>query len=206
MQFNDESEAAMLALFESVDFGDTPDNYTIISQQVYTGQDEFHFAFKSVNDLNAIEQKVADLIKQKTDITNQQIAEALRLPIEQVDNITRQLEVDGIISAVETTKGIPVRKISGDVIKTKLPEIKVMYSYEKRPDVGGPTLLPTSRPFCRKMVELSKTKLFSREDIQKISERLGYSVFKRAGGFWNNNGKIEYQCRHGWMQKVVIKK
>lgn len=206
MQFNDDSENVMLAMFESAEFGEDPNKYTIVSQQNFTGQDEFHFAFKSINDLTAIESKVATLIKERPEIINEQIAELLKLPLEQVNNITKQLAVDGIISEATGAGGSIIRKVPGDLVKVKLPEIKVMYAYEKRPEASGATLLPTSRPFCQKMVALSATKLFSREDIQKISERLGYSVFNRAGGFWNNNGKIEYQCRHGWMQKVVMKR
>jgi hypothetical protein len=206
MQFADDSEAVMLAMFESEEFGESPENYNIISQQNFTDQDEFQFAFKSVNELNEIEQKVAGLIKEKQDITNEQIAENLNIPLATVVTILEELAIAGIVTTAANAAGKLIRKVPDGVVKVKLPEIKVMYSYEKRAGVDGPTLLPTSRPFCQKMVALSATKLFSRQDIQKISERLGYSVFKRAGGFWNNNGKIEFQCRHGWIQKVVTKK
>jgi len=85
-------------------------------------------------------------------------------------------------------------------------ETVVRYSYEKRPEATGPSLLPTTRPFCRKMLELNETKMWSRENIQAISERLGYDVFARVGGFWNNNGKIEFHCRHYWKSNIVRKK
>ena len=56
------------------------------------------------------------------------------------------------------------------------------------------------------MVGLSSTRMWSRKDIQNISQRLGYNVFKAAGGFWNNNGTIEPHCRHEWVANAVIKK
>jgi hypothetical protein len=43
-------------------------------------------------------------------------------------------------------------------------------------------------------------------DIQRMSGVLGYSVLDRAGGFWNRNGKIDYQCRHEWYANIVTKK
>lgn len=91
-----------------------------------------------------------------------------------------------------------------DPVKIKLPRFKVMYSYEKRGDVDGPAVLPTTRPFCKKMLAMDK--LYSREDIQKISAYLGYDVMKRAGGFWNNNGTVEYHCRHEFFSQIVVKK
>jgi hypothetical protein len=83
----------------------------------------------------------------------------------------------------------------------------VVYTYEKRAIAEGDDIIPGSRKFCIKLVALSKAgKVWSIKNIQDISQRVGYSVFKRCGGFWNNNGVIEYQCRHEWRKHVVIKK
>lgn len=89
-------------------------------------------------------------------------------------------------------------------VAVKLPKFEVRYSYEKRPDVAGPEVIPTTRPFCRKMLALDK--LYTRADIQKISQYLGYDVMKRAGGFWNNDGQTEYHCRHEFFSQIVIKR
>ncbi len=91
-----------------------------------------------------------------------------------------------------------------DKVKKVLPKFEVRYSYEKRPEADGPELLETSRPFCVKMCKANK--YFTRQNIQAISGLLGYDVFLRAGGFWNNDGTIEYHCRHGFFSHVVIKK
>lgn len=85
-----------------------------------------------------------------------------------------------------------------------IPKFVIRYSYEKRPEAEGAVILPTSREFCKKMIALDR--YYSRQDIQKISTILGYNVFDRAGGFWNNNGKTEKHCRHEWRSHVVIKK
>ena len=203
MKFVDESEDAMIAMFSSVDFGEDATTYNVISQQNYMEQDEFKFAFAALTELSEIESKIVALLKEKPETTIEQLAQTFELSVEQITTITDKLKDEGVLEVIDS--GV-IKVTPNKPFKTTLPEIKIMYSYEKRLGVEGDTLLPTSRPFCKKLVALSETKLFSRQDIQKISERLGYSVFKRAGGFWNNNGKIEYQCRHGWVQKVVTKK
>jgi DNA-binding Lrp family transcriptional regulator len=162
-------------------------------------------AFAAIGEYTEKESKIMELLKKQPDLSNRQIAEALKYDLDSVNNIVENLLKKQVIAA-EVAGGIPIRKVLERLPAQTLPEFKVMYTYEKRADVSGPELLKTSRPFCVKMVGLSQTRMFSREDIQKLSERLGYSVFKRAGGFWNNNGTIEFQCRHGWMKHVVIKK
>ena len=105
----------------------------------------------------------------------------------------------------ETATESSIKKGIGDIAKVA-SEISIKYTYGLRSDVTGGILLPTSRPFCIKMVELSQSKLFSRQDINKISEKVGYSVWNRGGGFWNNHGTIEPHCRHEWKSHIVIKK
>jgi hypothetical protein len=84
-----------------------------------------------------------------------------------------------------------------------MPKYMIRYSYEVR-DGEGPELLPTSRSFCVKMVAFSK--FYSRQDIQKISALLGYNVFERVGGYWNDNGVIKKHCRHEWKANIVVRK
>lgn len=169
-------------------------------------EDEMAFAFKAVVELTSLEAKISDILKKDNKVTNDAIAKALNVPLEQVNTTVEKLINDGIIEA-QTTAGALIRKVIEPTVKSNLPEFKIMYSYEKRPEAKGGELLPTSRPFCVKMIELQRQgRMYSREDIQKISQRLGYSVFNRSGGFWNNNGTIEKQCRHYFKRNVVIKK
>jgi hypothetical protein len=203
-QFMEDSDEFIADMF--AEYGDDRENYTILKSQVYTGDDDdFKMSFAAVSEFTERESKIMELLKKQPDLSNVQIAEALKYDTNVVDDIVENLVKREIIKA-EIVGGIPVRKILERLPAQTLPEIKVLYTYEKRDGVAGPELLKTSRPFCVKMVGLSKSRMFSRQDIQKLSERLGYSVFKRAGGFWNNNGTIEFQCRHGWMKHVVIKK
>jgi len=203
-QFMDDSDEFIADMF--AEYGEDRANFSILKSEVYTGQDDdFQMSFAAVSEFTEREAKILELLKKQPDLSNVQIAEALKYETNVVDDIVENLVKREIIKA-EIVGGIPVRKILERLPAQTLPEIKVLYTYEKRDGVAGPELLKTSRPFCVKMVGLSKSRMFSRQDIQKLSERLGYSVFKRAGGYWNNNGTIEFQCRHGWMKHVVIKK
>lgn len=203
-QFSEDSDEFIADMF--AEYGEDRETYNIIKSEVYIGQDDdFKMSFAAVTEFTERESKVMELLKKQPDLSNDQIAEALKYEKDVVNAIIEKLTESKVIEPI-VKGGITIRKITERLPAQTLPEIKVMYTYEKRSDVAGPELIPTSRPFCVKMVGLSKTRMFSREDIQKLSERLGYSVFKRAGGFWNNDGTIEFQCRHGWMKHVVIKK
>jgi hypothetical protein len=203
-QFMEDSDEFIADMFS--EYGEDRDDYNILKSETYTGQDEdFKMAFAAIGEYTEKESKVMELLKKQPDLSNRQIAEALKYELDSVNSIVENLVKKQVIAA-EVAGGIPIRKILERLPAQTLPEFKVMYTYEKRADVSGPELLKTSRPFCVKMVGLSQSRMFSRQDIQKLSERLGYSVFKRAGGFWNNNGTIEFQCRHGWIKHVVIKK
>lgn len=192
-------ENDIASMFE--EFGEDRQQFEVLSSENYTGEENMRLEFVTLQDLTNNEKNVLELLKKQPDLKPDQVAEALKIEVQTVTSILDRMAKSGVISYDK--KGV---RINERLPKQTLPDIRVMYTYEKRRDVAGPTLLPTSRPFCQRMVKLSETKMISRENIQKMSEILGYSVFKRAGGFWNNNGKIEYQCRHGWMKHVIITK
>lgn len=84
------------------------------------------------------------------------------------------------------------------VIKSEKTQISIRYSYEWNEDVPNEeknTLEHPSRPFCKKLMELKR--LYTRFDIEQISQRLGYSVWDRKGGD---------DCRHRWVSQIVVKK
>ncbi|MDE3252510.1 MAG: hypothetical protein KGO92_06860 [Bacteroidota bacterium] len=77
--------------------------------------------------------------------------------------------------------------------------IKIMYSYDWKDDIPEnerDTPEHPCRPFCKKLLELSKDRLFSRQDINAISIRVGYSVWELKGG---------EDCRHQWVSHFVKK-
>lgn len=94
-----------------------------------------------------------------------------------------------------------------DIIKNpgtpKIERIEVMYSYEVRKGVPDP--ITESRPFCTKLMELDR--LYTRADITKMSQQLGYDVWEKRGGFYHNpkTDVTTPYCRHIWNQNLVRK-
>jgi hypothetical protein len=199
-QFNDDSDEFIADMF--AEYGDDRESFSILKSEIYAGDDDdFKMSFAAVSEFTERESKIMELLKKQPDLSNVQIAEALKYDTNVVDDIIENLVKRDVIAAA-VQGGINIRKVTERIPAQTLPDIKVMYTYELRPDVPPPAIIPTTRAFCKKMLSLSKSRMFSRQDIQKLSERLGYSVFTRAGGWWGNS----YKCRHTWMKHVVIKK
>ncbi|RZK46002.1 MAG: phage portal protein [Pedobacter sp.] len=84
--------------------------------------------------------------------------------------------------------------------------VLVMYMYELRPEVDGPDLLPTSRSFCKKMIQ--NNRLYSRAEIQQMSGIFQYDIMAYAGGFKYDpvaDVTTPY-CRHQWTAYKVKRK
>ena len=66
----------------------------------------------------------------------------------------------------------------------------------------------TSREFCKVMLDLAdQGKVYTRDDINGISNIMGYSVWNRRGGWYHTaSGVNRPQCRHIWEQQIVIRK
>ncbi|HWJ29548.1 MAG TPA: winged helix-turn-helix domain-containing protein, partial [Flavisolibacter sp.] len=164
-------------------------------------------AFKTW-DVTKTEQEIINLIKKDPKITPEVIAQAIGQTKKYVTSKLDSLVKRGIIETSTQTIGEDeeiIRTVPDaiDVIPpvegTPPVQVMVKYSYEVKPGIG-PAIIPTTRPFCRKMIQLNR--LYSRAEIEAISLRLGYSVWDRKGGWWGKNP----ECRHRWVSNVVVKK
>ena len=100
-------------------------------------------------------------------------------------------------------------------------DILLMYSYDWLDDIPQNERIPCNS-FCERMMQLSKTKYWSREDIQNISKMVGYSVWDRRGAYIDKGDKdengdpIEHRyvkdgieqvhCKHQWVSHIVKRK
>lgn len=164
------------------------------------------FTSHQFNEVTQIETNVLDLIRKDKRITPEVIAETLDLEVDSVNEILKRLESEGRISSKVATVGqdeIIERKLSEPLgkqsnLKPETLNFKIMYSYEGPQD-------SRNRPFCAKLMELDR--LYSRADIERISMRLGYSVWDRRGGWWTQpDGTRSKSCRHEWKQNIVMTK
>ena len=84
--------------------------------------------------------------------------------------------------------------------------ISVLYTYEKRPEVSGPDILPDgrTRSFCENLIALNRA--YTREEIDQISAAVGRDVWFYKGGWYHNpnTDKNEPSCRHFWKQNIVL--
>ena len=203
-KFSSDDEVALALAFN--DCGEDASKFEVIKKANFLESEEdfeLNLKFAATLDVTEKENNILELLKGNPKLTNEQIATSLGLEILVVDEVIKGLIERQLIKAATGASGNVVRSIVS-VVKKTLPNIAIRYSYELRSDASGTDILPTSRPFCKKMVALSKTKMWNLKEIQAISARFGYNVFQRVGGFWNNNGTIEPHCRHEWVANAVI--
>jgi hypothetical protein len=196
MEFSAQDHDELL-LAEFSQHGESKDNFNVIASRArYNFQEE----------LTQAEVNILDLIKKDKRITPQVIGRALKMPIEEVEDIIANLLEGGLIVAavkkvgideiIERTMPEPLSELTDK--KPRTLEQKIMYSYEGPQD-------SRNRDFCRRLLGMNK--FFSRSDIETMSARLGYSVWDRRGGWWTKpSGEHSPSCRHRWVQNFVIRK
>jgi len=196
-----------------MEFGEAKESYNIWkSKKRFSDETDFYmFA-----DVNQLESDILDQIAKQKDITPEVLAEVLDESVETINTVIKDLEDRKILKTTETKigKGInsniiisreltqPLSKAVGET-KPQTTEILVRYSYDWIAGFNNSDIT-NSRPFCKAL--LGANKLYSRSDIESMSARLGYSVWDRRGGWWNDNGVTSESCRHEWKTNVVTRK
>lgn len=96
-------------------------------------------------------------------------------------------------------------------MEIKFRTVKVYYTYELRDDVNGNRIIPTTRDFCRRLLEqegrawtLDQIKNLSGAHLVKMG--LPNDPFQFRGGFYRVKGTLNTTpfCRHIWKAKIVI--
>jgi hypothetical protein len=203
----------ILALFEGKGF--SRDRFKVIQndRMVFSASmDEFvKQELFAEYQLNEVQRKILSQIQADPKVTIPQIAKATGIDEAAVIGRINTLIDDNVLTEDINRVGLVTRKVTrtGEAAIKKiqpLTSFRVLYSYEKRKD--APDLLPgsESRPLCKKL--LQDDFLFTREEIQNISNQLGYSVFQLCGGWYTNpnTGRRTPFCRHEWRRNVVVEK
>lgn len=197
-----------LLLNEFAACGDNVNDFEVI--ETHEARNYEKFADEEINVLKA---NVLDLISKDKRVTPEVMAKVLNKTVEQIDNALEALKLEGYLVQTGLEISIlapnytpvvrkltePLSKIPGGN-KTTKTEVLLRYTYNGPRD-------DKNRPFCARMLQLAETKLWSRADIENISERLGYSVWDRRGGWFTEpNGNHRPYCRHRWNVKIVTRK
>jgi len=194
------------------EFGDDEANYNVWSEKQKFEDNQFQ-AFEDVTQLQS---NILDLISKQKYITPEVIAQTLNQEVGVVNRIINTLIEKGFIKATEVKvgKGIesgtqvervltkPLSEIV-EAMKPQTTEILIRYGYKWKTGFTDANLT-TSRPFCQHLV--TARKVYSMSEIQSMSARLGYDVFERGGGWWNDNGRTSPSCRHEWKSMIVTRK
>lgn len=194
-----EAEDEVSELFETI--GEKREAFTIIKTKQNFESEEMMF-----KDIKGNDSSILDLIRKDKRITPQVIAETIKESVGYVNARIKALTEAKVLTPSTQKIGVDTiieHAINPEMIDTRTPpetaDVFIRYSYEVKPGVG-PAVIPTTRPFCKRLIELDR--LYTRAEIQSISQRVGFSVWDRKGGFWGS----EEECRHRWVSNIVIKK
>jgi DNA-binding MarR family transcriptional regulator len=164
-------------------------------------------------EIDPLDTAILNILKENPAIPFLAIAEQLQLSIERVmAGLQRLNEANAIKIAIDnvldsTQRAVEVTK-EGERLLEQIPPVEeefvIRYTYEKRPEASGSSIIDTTRPFCRELVnETQAGKSWKLTEIQNIGVSNNRNVWMRGGGFWGKS----YHCRHYWEQKLMrIKK
>ncbi len=199
------------------EYGEPKANYQVVKSRRVQFDENFepqeHQEFAEVDVIITNTQSgILDLIQKNKYITADEIASAMKVDRQVVVASLASLENNGLIASNEVNDNgsILIAREITEAGKTQkkarrpIADISIRYTYEVTPGLGD-AIIPTTRDFCRRLIELDR--VYSRAEIQQISQRLGYSVWQRRGGFYHNprTGVTTPYCRHRWVEQVVIK-
>lgn len=158
------------------------------------------FKKESFAQLSAVENQVLAMLGDNNDYNS--IRKALGINPFKLTRILKRFKSLELIDkdAKVTVKGMT------EIARQDVSKIEIFYSYDKNPNVDGSVLIPTSRDFCRALVGFSASRVWSREDINGISARIGYNAFAYRGGWYHNpkTDKNTPYCRHIWKQEIFF--
>jgi DNA-binding Lrp family transcriptional regulator len=198
-QFTDDSVERVISLFS--ERGQSIDEVKIIHSEAFDltkSDDEIKDSFLKTtfaDDLHDLDRKILRMIKDGESYTA--IAKALDIKGVELTKRLVKLDKGGYINEWEVTR-------KGVQQVATVEELKVVYSYVKRPGVEGDTVIPTTRDFCRELIALNR--VFTRSEIDEIGKLVDRDVWTYRGG-WYHDPKADKTtpfCRHIWNQNIIV--
>jgi hypothetical protein len=194
-------------------FGESADDYIEIesrkitfSDDLYEFESQLEFnekeLFAKVYEPTKVEKKLLDIVKNNPLISKTEIAKILELTESKVKELVTNLEdkkLLGITEGAWNILTIPPSASKVDKIGKEIESFKVKYKYTGPRD-------SKNRDFCRALLNLNK--VYSREEIDKISGIVDRNVWTKRGGWQTIKGTDIHLpfCRHQWSSVLVKKK
>ena len=199
-------------ILELVKRGRSASDFKILTQRPINDEFDFEAEEKNIKEgfflgefaTSNLEAQVLDLLNKGNKLD--EIIEALESDEDNIKRAYASLTKRGLLQNGElTTEGL--RELGRN-----LPEFEteVVYSYDLRPDVEGPAILPDgrTREFCRTLLQLNR--VYTRAEIDQISALpdVDRNVWRYRGGWWRKDAETRPTpfCRHIWNQQLVTKR
>jgi hypothetical protein len=188
-----EFESRKLEVFE--------DHYTFESHLEFNEQELVELAF-AIESLTEEEKKLLSQVKKDPLISKKDLAVNLEISEGKLDELIKSLKVKKVLTLTEGAWNVinilPTQSAIGK-IADELKKYEVRYKYQGPND-------SKNRAFCKALLNLNK--LYTRDEINKISQRVGRNVWTKRGGWYtkpNTDIHLPY-CRHQWASILVKKK
>jgi predicted transcriptional regulator len=197
--FDEIEEPLNVALSKQNPFGWDDERDIKVFQQYGESADNFEtYKFEFVD---AVETAILNVLKENKGLQVGDIVNITKLDAKVVADAIAKLAKAELIKSYED--GLETTPQGVEEVKRLQTEIVVRYGYALAAGIKGTLVIPTTRDFCRQIVESNR--VYSREDINAMSAQLGYDVWKRRGEWYTNpdTGITTPQCRHIWQQQLL---
>jgi hypothetical protein len=188
-----EIESRKLEIFE--------DHYSFESHLEFSEQDLTEMAF-AIESLTEEERSLISQVKRDPLISKKDLAVNLEVSEGKLDELIKSLKDKKVLTLTEGAWNVinilPTQSAIGK-IADELRKYEVRYKYQGPKD-------SKNRAFCKALLNLNK--LYTRDEISKISQRVGRNVWTKRGGWYTKPGTdihLPY-CRHQWASILVKKK
>lgn len=158
------------------------------------------FAVAGEAEVKTIRNKILEILSGAGETSPENLAKQLGVDVEYINEQIAYFIDKNILNESESgftvsDKGLNKAEDLEPVLKT---ETYTVYKYVVRNDVEGGAIIPTTRKFCKDLI--NKNYEYTRAEIEGISRSTGRNVWVYRGGFYNNPdlGETEKWCRHIW--------
>lgn len=177
------------------------DHYSFESHLEFDEQELHELAF-AIESLTEEEKSVISQIKKDPLISKKDLATNLQVNEGKLEDLLVSLKEKKVLTQTEgawNVINILPKKSEIAKIADELKKYQIKYKYTGPKD-------SKNRAFCKALLNLNK--LYTKDEINKISDRVGRNVWTKRGGWYTRPGTdihLPY-CRHQWSSTLVKKK
>jgi hypothetical protein len=193
-------------------FGSSSDDYVVMHSKPMRFDtdldDQVRQAFAELGEEEKeLDKKIEAYRKKNRDASVEEMAKEFGVSKAKVAKRVAYLITKDRYPIARTVDQIAEQGLPKNIKEVAEPVLEVRYKYSWAAGFSKKDK-KTSREFCKVMLDLAdQGKVYTRDDIDGISNIMGYSVWNRRGGWYHTaSGVNRPQCRHIWEQQLVIRK